>query len=208
MSKDNMVMFKGKGNGLTVVLDEKADFSEIADAMELKVADARGFLGSAETVLQFAGRKLSKSEEAKLLEIIKRSSDLSVRHKAEEAAKPKEAPAPFSAYENPARFHMGSLRSGQSLRFAGSVVVLGDVNPGAEIIADGSIIVLGALKGLAHAGCSGAEGCYIAALKLAPTQLRIADRITYIPKDTAKDAALPSYAFVEDGRIFVSPLMK
>ncbi|MDR1208729.1 MAG: septum site-determining protein MinC [Clostridiales bacterium] len=204
-AKDNIVMFKGRGDGLTVILDDVASFKDLEDAMAVKIADARSFLGAAETALSFAGRRLSKTEEDRLVEIIKRSSNLSVR-----TAPPALPPDPgraeaFTPTENPAAFHVGSLRSGQSIRFAGSVVVLGDVNPGAEIVAEGNIIVLGSLKGMAHAGCSGLDGCFIAALRLVPTQIRIADRITYIPKDQAKSRDA-SYAYVEEGRIFIAPL--
>lgn len=70
-----------------------------------------------------------------------------------------------------------TLRSGQQIAFDGNVVVLGDVNPGAEIIAGGDIIVVGALRGLAHAGAKGRSDAVVAALELQPTQLRIGQRL-------------------------------
>ena len=63
----------------------------------------------------------------------------------------------FSMNENTTLFHKGNLRSGRSIEYDGSVVLLGDVNPGAQIKAKGNILVLGAIKGTVHAGCDGSR---------------------------------------------------
>lgn len=75
-----------------------------------------------------------------------------------------------------------TLRSGASVRFPGDVVVYGDVNAGAHIEAGGSIIILGALRGLAHAGCPADESAVIIGFDLRPTQLRIGRKIGYPPE--------------------------
>jgi len=107
--------------------------------------------------------------------------------------------------EHPAKFHKGNLRSGMSLDFVGSVIVLGDVNPGAEVKATGNILVLGALKGIAHAGANGEKEAYVFALNMNPVQLRIADIITRFPETGRnKNTILPEYAYVEDGKVYVS----
>jgi septum site-determining protein MinC len=98
-----------------------------------------------------------------------------------------------------------TLRSGRSVRHSGHVVVLGDVNPGAEIVAGGDIVVWGRVRGVAHAGApdetrqGGDEGAVVCALDLAPTQLRIARFIATSP--ARKGAAQPEMAMVKDGRI-------
>ena len=74
-----------------------------------------------------------------------------------------------------------TMRSGQCVRYEGNVVVMGDVNPGAEIAASGHVAIFGALRGLVHAGASGDKDAVIIALSLEPTQLRIADHITRPP---------------------------
>lgn len=71
-----------------------------------------------------------------------------------------------------------TLRSGTRIEFPGHVVVLGDVNPGAEIIAEGHVIVWGRVRGMVHAGCKGNRKAMICALDLSATQLRIADEIS------------------------------
>jgi septum site-determining protein MinC len=79
-----------------------------------------------------------------------------------------------------------TLRSGNSIKFAGNVVVIGDVNPGAEIIASGNVVVWGHLRGMVHAGAEGDENAVVCALDLAPTQLRIADFIAITPQRRGK----------------------
>ena len=87
--------------------------------------------------------------------------------------------------EETAMFLNRTLRSGTRIEFAGHVVVLGDVNPGAEIIAEGNVIVWGRMRGMVHAGCKGNRLAVICALDLSPTQLRIADEVsaTLKPQD-------------------------
>lgn len=76
-----------------------------------------------------------------------------------------------------ALFLARTFRSGTRIEFPGHVVVLGDVNPGAEIIAEGSIIIWGRLRGMVHAGAKGNKAAVICALDLSPTQLRIAEEV-------------------------------
>jgi septum site-determining protein MinC len=91
---------------------------------------------------------------------------------AEKAAKPEET----------AILVRRTLRSGSSLQHPGHVVVIGDINPGAEIVAGGDVVVWGRLRGMVHAGAQGNEQAVICALDLSPTQLRIAGAIALTPK--------------------------
>ncbi|MBI9048379.1 MAG: septum site-determining protein MinC [Anaerolineaceae bacterium] len=96
-----------------------------------------------------------------------------------------------------------TLRSGYRISYAGHVVVLGDVNPGAEIIATGNVLIWGKLRGTVHAGAMGnAEAC-VCAMDLNPTQLRIADYITIPPKRKGKPQ--PEIAKVDGEQIIAKP---
>jgi septum site-determining protein MinC len=97
-----------------------------------------------------------------------------------------------------------TLRSGRTVRTNGNVIVYGDVNPGAEIVAGGSIIIWGKLRGTVHAGANGDETAIVCALDLAPTQLRIAGYITVSPQDKRRKP-LPETAAVRQGRIVAEP---
>ncbi|MCB8986955.1 MAG: septum site-determining protein MinC [Ardenticatenaceae bacterium] len=97
-----------------------------------------------------------------------------------------------------------TLRSGRSIYHEGHVVVIGDVNPGAEIIAAGDVVVWGRVRGLIHAGALGDDTAVICALALTPTQLRIADQIA-IPPAAGPDKLLPEKASIRNGQIIAEP---
>jgi len=92
-----------------------------------------------------------------------------------------------------------TLRSGYSLHHQGHVVVIGDVNPGAEIIASGSVVVWGRLRGMVQAGSEGDEKAIVCALDLSPTQLRIAGKIAITPKHSGKNN--PELACLINGQV-------
>lgn len=257
MANENCVVFKGKKDGILVMLDNSVDFEYLKESLKKKVVEANKFFSGAKTSITFRGRTLSEDEESQLLEIIFRETNLHItfvhvepvdnignnsllkltrgnrnNSESDEKAEINSLNSTLNATLNTGQegitfFHHGALRSGQSIRYAGSVVVLGDVNPGGEIIAEGNIIVLGILKGLVHAGCAGNKESFVSALRLAPTQLRIADTITYIPleKPEQKDTKTkrkqrmgsrkvesthnvpPSYAYIHDGQIYIAPLI-
>ncbi|WP_413171162.1 septum site-determining protein MinC [Anabaena azotica] len=75
-----------------------------------------------------------------------------------------------------------TVRSGGEIRHPGTVIILGDINPGGIVVADGDILVWGRLRGVAHAGATGNRECIIMALQMEPTQLRIADAVARAPE--------------------------
>ncbi|MCP4360394.1 MAG: septum site-determining protein MinC [Chloroflexi bacterium] len=93
-----------------------------------------------------------------------------------------------------------TLRSGRSLYHKGDIVIIGDVNPGAEIMAGGDVIVWGRLRGLVHAGALGDDAAVIRALDLQPTQLRIADQIAISPHELGRTPT-PEQAAIKNGQI-------
>ena len=96
-----------------------------------------------------------------------------------------------------------TLRSGFSIQNMGHVVVIGDVNPGCEIVAGGDIVVWGHLRGMVHAGAEGNQDAVVCAMDLAPTQLRIADHIATTPKRRGKSQ--PEMAHIVDGQVVAMP---
>jgi septum site-determining protein MinC len=96
-----------------------------------------------------------------------------------------------------------TLRSGQKIKKSGNIVIIGDINPGAEVIAGGDIIVFGKIRGVVHAGVKGTNASVIA-LRLEPTQLRISKKIARPPEGAAKSNEIkPERAFIQDGQIMV-----
>jgi septum site-determining protein MinC len=97
-----------------------------------------------------------------------------------------------------------TLRSGSTVRHSGHVVVIGDVNPGAEIVAGGDVVVWGRLRGVVHAGADGDEQAVVCALDLSPTQLRIAGCIAVSPNEKRRSPS-PEVAAIRAGRIVADP---
>ncbi len=159
---------------------------------------------------------LSESARSLVADFAGARSDIAQRRKRGEASVPRlrfeppqaETPQPaLHLVEAPPSmlYHTGTLRGGQALHHGGNIVIVGDVNPGAELVATGDVIVFGRLAGIAHAGAQGDAAARIYAIDLAATQLRIA---TFIAADdaTPRRVPKPEAAIVRDGRIVILSL--
>jgi len=208
---------------MDIVLDKNIEFAELVEILRKKVSDAKQFFEGATANVAFKGRELTREEKEAFVKVITTETTMSVNLIDEsmppKPPKPKEvpraapmpqptAPSLINYIENNTAYYHGGLRSGQSIKFSGSVVILGDVNPGSVVTADGNVIVLGALRGVAHAGANGDDECFVSALTLQPTQLRIASIITYVPAPfrIKKEPQKASIAYVRDGQVFIGPL--
>jgi septum site-determining protein MinC len=103
--------------------------------------------------------------------------------------------------EGTALFLDRTLRSGTRIEFAGHVVVLGDVNPGAEIFAEGNIIIWGRLRGMVHAGAGGNRESVVCALDFSPMQLRVADVVLSSIKSPPQSG--PRSARIDDDKLLI-----
>jgi len=106
-------------------------------------------------------------------------------------------------YSTSTLYHTGTLRGGQSLHNLGNIVVIGDVNPGAELVASGDIVVFGLLLGVAHAGAQGDVKARVYAIELSPTQLRIATFIAADAGDRKQTPIQPEVACIQNDRIVI-----
>ena len=123
------------------------------------------------------------------------------------------AALPTSSEGSPALVVHGTLRGGQSIEHAGAVVLIGDVNAGAQVIAGGDVIIWGRLRGIVHASAWGDQPAVVCALVLQPTQLRIGNAIGRAPDPSGQrwrlplrqSRAIPEVARVIDGAIVIEP---
>jgi septum site-determining protein MinC len=116
-------------------------------------------------------------------------------------ALPEEEPAPN--INETAVFLQKTLRSGTKIQNAGTVVVLGDVNPGAEIVAGGNVIIWGRMRGTAQAGCDGDNTAIVCALELTPMSIRIAGSSLEIKPRKVKPG--PEFASLVSGTVIIQP---
>lgn len=212
---DNSVVIKGNKNGIVIVLDPELPFEALKERCAQKFIDSSKFLGDCKTAISFEGRSLSAAEELELLDVIRENSKLDVvcvLDKDDSKSKSFEDAINEKLMDysgNVARFYKGNLRSGQVLEMDTSVIVIGDVNPGASVVSNGNIIVLGSLKGTAYAGASGNINAFVLALDMMPIQIRISDVIARSPdKPDKQSAAETKIAYLEDGRIYTETVSK
>jgi septum site-determining protein MinC len=218
------ITIKGSRDGLVVTLGLGAWHNTLA-ALEDRIAGTPEFFKGARVALNVGARRLLEVDARAVRDMFARydvvlwglmSEDDETRHVAAtmglnaELPRPRSAaPAPASPIEpvlpddpNAGLVAHRTLRSGQQLRHSGSIALLGDVNPGAEIVAGGDIIVWGRLRGTVHAGAMGNENAQVCALNMQPTQLRIARHIARSPEERRRKPS-PEVARVRHGQIVV-----
>lgn len=214
---NNSVVIKGNKYGIVVVMDDSVPFDELKVNLLEKFKSAAKFFDKANMAVSFEGRKLSPKEERECLDIISENSDLNIvcvidnDELREKYFKKAVEDKLEELSSHTGQFYKGTLRSGQMLESDSSLIVLGDVNPGAKVIAKGNVIILGALKGNVYAGAGGNEDSFVVALEMAPIQIRIGDTIARSNDSARKNKALSKdamIAFVEDGNIYIEKLDK
>lgn len=213
------IQIKGIRDGLLITL-EGTEWTELAEDFIKNVDERVSFFQGAHVALDVGSNELRVAELSKLRDQL---SDrgialwavLSESPITETTAqnlglatritkpRPVQSREELDLPEDGAKWVEGPLRSGNRVAFDGNIVVFGDVNPGAELVAGGSVIVWGRLRGVVHAGAQGDEDAIVCALELAPTQLRIAGQIAVSPKRTGKST--PEVARIKDGILLAEP---
>ncbi len=210
------VLIKGNRYGLELIVDAVGEFAELLQAVEKKLTSASEFFAKAPTppLICLKGQALLSAEQKTALgELLQRYGlcleervePVREREQPRTAAPAYEIPAFLSggeAVERPTLFVYKTLRGGQEIRYHGSVVVLGDVNPGARIFAEGDILVTGSTRGVLHAGVLGDENTVITAGRLAGGQVRIAGCIARAP-DQEENTQGPERARVSGDQIVI-----
>ncbi len=217
---DNSVMIKGDKHGIVLVMDKDIPFSDLLENIAAKFSSAAKFYGNANMAITFKGRNLSIEEERQILDTIESNTKLNIicivdNDEERQAFFKKAVEEKLLATDTKnGQFHKGTLRSGQILEAESSIIILGDVNPGAKVIAKGNVIVLGSLKGTIYAGVNGNKNAFVVALYMSPSQIRIGDTIARAPdtdvynKNKKVFEIEPKIAFVEDGNIYIEKLDK
>lgn len=208
----NPVIIKGTKSGIIVHLKEDLPFEELKEKVCEKFKASADFLGSAQIALSFEGRKISDEEQLELVGCITENSDLDIvcvidDNEEREAYFNKTLEEKLLAMNtNTGQFYKGTLRSGQVLEFDTSIVILGDINAGAQVVSAGNVVVLGKLLGNVYAGASGRDNAFVVALHMYPTQIRIGDVIARSPDEKRNVEPQAKIAFSQDGNIYIEPL--
>ncbi len=210
----NAVVIKSSKAGMTVILDDSLPFDELLAAIGTKFRESARFWGSVQMTLTLEGRALTPEEEFLIVDTITRNSQVEILclldtdaeriERCEKALNDKL----MELNSQTGQFYRGSLRKGDSLESEASIVVIGDVDHGARIIAKGNIIVLGELKGTAAAGMAGNRDAVVVALEMAPTQIRISGATSRFNEKNKRLGRGPMIASVEMDEVLIRPIKK
>jgi septum site-determining protein MinC len=212
------IQIKANREGFTLVPDSAAPFDAVIAYLEQRLNESRDFFQHAQMTLDLREWPLRTDEISKLRGLlvvkgrvrlieVKLGEDFSLvldRPADRRTFPPRmETPPPSDAS---ALVVKNTCRSGTRIETQADCVILGDVNPGAEVIADGDIIIFGNLRGVAHAGAAGDRSARIWALSIEPSQIRIADIVAVPPRGNKPTPKRFEIAEVQDNLIEVITL--
>ena len=181
----NCVSINLRKNEILIKISDDAEQKDIIDNLRRKLPELRKMYKNEKTPITVTGKILKNKEIDEIQELIKRNIDVEIDFDMPKSLGLSSITRTFNKEIaiSETKFHRGSLRSGQKMESEGSLVILGDVNSGAEVMASDNIVVLGALRGLAHAGAKGNKQAIISAGLLDTVQIRIANVIKEIDRD-------------------------
>lgn len=176
-------------DNIVIKVNEEYSQEDIVYALRKKIPDLKKLYQGEHTPIVITGKVLKNKEIDEIQELIKKYLDVQIKF---DSPRTLGLHGIVKTYNkeiaiSETKFHRGAVRSGQKLEFEGSIVIMGDVNDGAEVIAGDNIVILGALRGLAHAGAKGNVNAIIAASSIDAPQLRIANIIKEREKEEIQE---------------------
>lgn len=197
----NPVGISMKKDEIVMRISEGATHEETIECLKKKIPALKKLYKTEKTPISVVGKVLKSKEIDEIKRIVNDEIDVKISFESSKELGLHGIKKVFEKeIENSeTKFYKGNMRSGQKLEFEGSLVILGDVNGGAEVIAGENIVILGVLRGLAHAGAKGNTKAIIATNRIECPQLRIAN----IVKELEKEEIDMEYrcAFIEDEKL-------
>jgi septum site-determining protein MinC len=199
VQKQQYVTIKGTKDGLTLHLDDSCSFDQLLHELEEMLSLKQYIHGSGPVIgvnVKVGNRFVNRMQREKLESVIKQKRNLIVETiesnviTKDEALRLKRETEVVSVAK--------IVRSGQVLKVKGDLLLIGDVNPGGTVIAAGNIFILGALRGIAHAGADGNQQAVIAASLMKPAQLRISEIINRAPDHIPTEGSEMECAYIND----------
>lgn len=197
-----------KKDEIIIKIMQDANYEEVINEIKTKIKKLKKLYKEEKTPIYVTGKNLDNEQMKEVEEIIKKEIDVKIDFDS-----PKELGLSGikTTFEedltvSEVKFHKGSLRCGTRMEYEKSIVIIGDVNAGAEIIAGGNIVITGYLRGLAHAGAKGNKKAIICARGIETPQIRIANivkELINIPEINSNKYAKQDYAYVDGDSIVI-----
>lgn len=174
---------------IKITINAGAELGEILEELNSRMPRMKKLFGKEKLPIHIVGKALKENEQSAIRAILR--ADLDVKITFGDTSEVLGLHAIKRTFESSVetsetKFIKGNLRSGQREEFSGSIAILGDLNYGAEVIAGENIIVIGKIRGLAHAGANGNKKAIISANSIDSTQVRIANIVKEIPENDYK----------------------
>jgi len=194
-----------KKDKILIKIKDTAEQEKIIGQLKKKLPELKKMYKDEKTPIEVVGKVLKNVEMEEIQQLIKEQLDVNIEF---------ETPKTLGLYsikkvfnkdieDSKTKFYRSSLRSGQKLEYEGSLVILGDVNAGAEVVAEENIVILGNLRGLAHAGAKGNKKAIIAANMIDCPQIRIANIIKEKEIIEGEEITIKNYAYVDENEQIV-----
>lgn len=197
---NNYINISIKKNQVIIKIDENAEQKEIISSLKKKMIELKNLYQEDKTPILITGKILKNKEMDEIQSLIKKFIDVPIDFDSPKVLGLHGIKKTFykEVATSETKFHKGSLRSGQRIEFEGSLVIIGDVNAGAEVIAGENIVVLGTLRGLAHAGAKGNKDAVIEAVDIEAVQIRIANKVKEIEREEGGIHKVKTSAYIDD----------
>lgn len=209
---DERIIIKGNKSGLIAEINmhKFSDFTEMLELLLSRLSKGKRFYRRSTLTINTSLNLINDKDVEHLEKVLFDEIDIKdiiwQDDNSKEKEKEKEKKTFSGVYEGKTKFLRKTVRGGQSIRYNGNIVIIGDINSGAEVTAAGNIIVLGAIKGNVSAGANGNTKAIIAAFSLQPEILKISNIVTLSPDDS-EEPEYPEVAKVKDGAIIVEPYL-
>ncbi|MBD8037302.1 septum site-determining protein MinC [Solibacillus sp. A46] len=179
--KKQFIHIKGTKDGLVLRLDDQCSYSELVEELEKKVTE--GHLdGKIDVQLHLGKRYCTPEQKDQLTKVVEEHQKLCVKNIQSDVITMEES---FKQFEtNRFETYVGIVRSGQTLRVTGDILVLGDVNPNGRIEAGGNVHIAGKLKGIVHAGVNGNDEAIVYASHFEPTHVLIGNHVEVMTNES------------------------
>ena len=187
-------------DNIIIKINEDSSQEEIVYMLRKKIPELKKLYQGETTPIVITGKVLKNKEIDVIQELIKRYLDVNIKFDSPRTLGLHGITRTYNKdiATSETKFHRGSVRSGQKIEFEGSIIVLGDVNDGAEVIAGENIVILGILRGLAHAGAKGNKDAMIAASSIEAPQLRIANVVKERERAEIQEETRKTYVYLNE----------
>ena len=202
----NNISIQTKKENVVLKIEEEAELKQITMELKKRIPELKKLYQDDTTPIFITGKVLKNKEMEQIQELIKKEIPVEVEFDSPKILGLHGIKKTFSKEiaTSETKFHRGPLRSGQKIEYEGSLVILGDVNAGAEVLAGENIVVLGILRGMAHAGAKGNKEAIIAAAAIEAPQIRIANMIKELEKSEIEED-IKTCAYVnEEGEVVLA----